>query len=263
MKKKVKFCALSAVAVTALLCLFRYTSSYFVDTETAVNVIKIGKISVELTENFTPPENALPGRIFEKAPKLINNGTKDEFVFLKITVPKERVTLLYETNTVVNEETKKAGTIRKAKDTFEIFRMMADNSDEHPVMKLQNPFQTDALDFDTDFSYHLAPANKEGWIFLQANSTDANSDSYVFGYSKKLSPEKETVTLFDKVQLKSFINGEVSGKKTISVQPYAIQAEGLTADGLSDNYNPDETISLNDLKVIYQVIQNRGEAAEN
>lgn len=78
MNKKVKTGALSVIAVIALICLFRFTSAYFVDRETAVNIIKIGRISVELDEgNYTPPENTLLGRIFDKAPKLKNNGTKD------------------------------------------------------------------------------------------------------------------------------------------------------------------------------------------
>ena len=80
----------------------------------------------------------------------------------------------------------------------------------------------------------LTKHNKDGWIFLESSSTD-ESNSYVFAYNRKLSPEEETATLFDKVQLKSFINGEVTGEKTISVQPYAIQSEKLTADGLTDD----------------------------
>ena len=110
MNQKVKTGALSVVTVVALLCLFRFTFAYFVDRETAVNQIKIGRISVELDEgNYTPPENTLPSRIFDKAPKLKNTGTKDEFVFLEVTVPKESVTLLYEPENVEAKKLEKSG----------------------------------------------------------------------------------------------------------------------------------------------------------
>ena len=80
---------------------------------------------------------------------------------------------------------------------------------------------------------------------------------YVFAYSKKLSPKEETVTLFDMTQLKSFINGEVTGEQIIGVQPYAIQAEGLTADGLTENCKNKAIAAENDLKIIYQVIRRK------
>ena len=281
MNKKVKTGALSAVAVIVLICLFRFTSAYFVDRETSVNVIKIGRIDVELDEGYTPPDNTLPGRIFDKAPKLKNTGTKDEFVFLEVTVPKEKVTLLYETETTVEESTKKVGEIRKEKAEREIFRMIA-NYDEGvsktviPNTQFNTTSPENTVDYDIDFSYHapvVANASteppieaKDGWILIEADNTKEDVNSYVFAYNKKLSPNTETVTLFDKVQLKSFINGEVTGEKIIGIQPYAIQADGLKAAGLAidseiGSYNPDGSKNKDDLKIIYQVIQRK--AASN
>ena len=40
---------------------------------------------------------------------------------------------------------------------------------------------------------------------LSSDTTGSDYDLYVFGYNKKMLPADETVTLFDKVQLKSFI----------------------------------------------------------
>lgn len=170
-----------------------------------------------------------------------------------MTIPKENITLLYEENTTVEGNIKKAGEIRKEKSINEIFRIIAEKSEDYPITTLENPFQTN---FDTDFKYHVANTDKNGWIFLKSNSTDKN-DSYVFAYNKKLSPDEETMTLFDKVQLKSFINGEVIGEQVISIQPYAIQAEGLNADGLTDNCKKYAIADENDLKIIYQVIQRK------
>ncbi len=266
MNKKVKTGALSAITLIALLCLFQFTSAYFIDKETAVNVIKIGRISVELEENFTSPENTLPGRIFDKAPKLKNIGTKDEFVFLEVTVPKESVTLLNETENI--------GKIRKETGLYEIFRMIATYGTDETEMKIPNTqFDTTSpeskFDYDIDFSYHApvtgnpdAEEIKAGWILIKANSTE-KSNSYVFAYNKKLSPNMETVELFDRVQLKSFINEEVTGEQVIGVKPYAIQAEGLNATGLSEECKNNAIANENDLKIIYQVIQNKGEAAES
>ena len=77
----------------------------------------------------------------------------------------------------------------------------------------------------------------------------------------KLKVNAETKTLFDKVQLKSFIDGEVadntttSKNETVKVTAYAIQADDLNLD----NVNTADTAYLDAaaLEKIWKIIENK------
>lgn len=77
---------------------------------------------------------------------------------------------------------------------------------------------------------------------------------YFFGYNKKLAPTDETVTLFDKVQLKSFIDGEVVGASEIGVCCYGIQADNLELGGIDLNVDYLDGTRLNG---ILSIVKNK------
>lgn len=89
---------------------------------------------------------------------------------------------------------------------------------------------------------------------LSSDTTGSDYDLYVFGYNKKMLPADETVTLFDKVQLKSFIDGEKKDGVTIGVKEYGIQADylrGTNVDFTKAHY------SAADLNEIYSIVRNK------
>ncbi len=89
---------------------------------------------------------------------------------------------------------------------------------------------------------------------LSSDITGSDYDLYVFGYNKKMLPADETVTLFDKVQLKSFIDGEKKDGVTIGVKGYGIQADylrGTNVDFTKAHY------SAADLNEIYSIVRNK------
>ncbi|MBQ3299082.1 MAG: hypothetical protein IJG99_02195 [Ruminococcus sp.] len=89
---------------------------------------------------------------------------------------------------------------------------------------------------------------------LSSDTTGSDYDLYVFGYNKKMLPADETVTLFDKVQLKSFIDGEKKDGVTIGVKGYGIQADylrGTNVDFTKAHY------SAADLNEIYSIVRNK------
>lgn len=89
---------------------------------------------------------------------------------------------------------------------------------------------------------------------LLSDTTGSDYDLYVFGYNKKMLPADETVTLFDKVQLKSFIDGEKKDGVTIGVKGYGIQADylrGTNVDFTKAHY------SAADLNEIYSIVRNK------
>ncbi|MBQ1388989.1 MAG: hypothetical protein IIY78_05120, partial [Clostridia bacterium] len=104
-------------------------------------------------------------------------------------------------------------------------------------------------------------AYSEGWILLASETKKNNNDydEYTFGYNKMLTPNETTSkTLFDKVQLKSFIDQEVTGETNtttkIDIQAYGIQTRNLNIAGLADDA---QTPSSTDLGNIFNIIKNK------
>lgn len=66
--------------------------AYFTDADMATNTFTIGKISLDLQEpNWTPPKNITPGQEIKKDPQIKNDGVNDEYVFLKVMIPYEKI----------------------------------------------------------------------------------------------------------------------------------------------------------------------------
>lgn len=277
---------LVALAVAALVAV-GVSTAYLTDVETADNVITVGRVSVKLTEGppFDPDPTAptaipvVPGSVVTKAPKLTNDGSKDEYVFLKISVPKAAVTLLYEQDEYDNSDpsvlTHKKGTPREgfdSEDAHELFRLIAypKETGDPPVTVTPasvgastDPAPPDAA-LDADVAYHdpkLSPApgwvagSEEGWVLLSVSTTGADADEYVFGYNKKLAPQDETVTLFDEAQLKSFIDGEITGEVEVGVVCCGIQADNLPEGTVTSTGN---YVTQDDLDRIWAILANRG-----
>ena len=279
---------LVALAVAALVAV-GVSTAYLTDVETADHVITVGRVSVKLTEGppFDPDPldptaptaiPVVPGSVVTKAPKLTNDGSKDEYVFLKISVPKAAVTLLYEDNEydtsdppqIVNH---RKGTVRDscaADAKHELFRLIAYETGDPPVTVTPasvgtstDPAPPDAA-LDADVAYHdpkLSPApgwvagSEEGWVLLSVDTTGDDADEYVFGYNKKLAPQDETVTLFDEAQLKSFIDGEITGAVEVGVVCCGIQADNLPEGTVTSTGN---YVTQDDLDRIWAILANRG-----
>ncbi len=183
MKKRRILIIAAAAACAVTLVVVGVIRGYFTEVEVKENKITIGNISINLTEGSFDPETTypvVPGSVVEKAPKIANDGNRDEFVLMTVTVPKAQVTLLDESGS--NKGNPKTG-----------------------LDSIQQLFISGR---DIDFTYHSGSDTGEGadgWVLLTSDTTGSDYDLYVFGYNKKMLPADETVTLFDKVQLKSFI----------------------------------------------------------
>lgn len=260
-KRTIAIAAAVAVLSAAVLIVSQTSVAYLMDTEAADNIIQIGQVSVELKEESFPTseQTVEAGRKINKNPKLSNNGRNDEYVFLKVEVPKEKVTLLYESTVADGTATHEEGTKIGKQKECEIFKMLVDN--DGTLIKQNDP--------EFVFNYHAGNSTssqkKPGWIYLNTLTvTNGNEKNvYYFGYNKKLKVGEETVTLFDKVQLKSFIDGEVAGnttnvnekEETVKVTAYAIQADDLGLDGVTgaENEYLDEAM----LGKIWTVVSNK------
>ena len=246
MKKRRILIIAAAAACAVTLVVVGVIRAYFTEVEVKENKITIGNISINLTEGDFDPDTTypvVPGSVVEKAPKIANDGNRDEFVLMIVTVPKAQVTLLDESGS--NKGNPKTG----LDSIQQLFRLVAEPTD--PNTALQVPSVSGR---DIDFSYHSGSNTVDGWVLLASDTTGTDSDLYVFGYNKKMLPADETVTLFDKVQLKSFIDGEKKDGVTIGVKGYGIQADylrGTNVDFTKAHY------SAADLNEIYSIVRNK------
>lgn len=268
-KRTIAIAAAVAVLSAAVLIVSRTSVAYLMDTEAADNVIQIGQVSVELKEDSFPTteQTVEAGRKIDKNPKLSNNGKNDEYVFFKVEVPKENVTLLYERNVEDNNNTvtHKEGTKVGEESLTEIFKMLASSTVEKPTSEVSEDDETNKI----FFQYHSVGSDnsnpKNGWVLLTMEAVTVNGKSYnqyIFGYNRKLKVGAETVTLFDQVQLKSFIDGEVAPNNTdnykeenVQVTAYAIQADDLGISGVTGAEN--EYLDATALGKIWTVVNNK------
>lgn len=288
-KLKILITAVSACVIVAAIS-FGVTVSYLTDREAAVNAITVGKVDVSISEGeYSDPSVPVPaGETLPKAPKLTNTGRNDEYVFLRVAIPKKAVTLLYD-KTVIdstdsnNQVTHNEGTkvALSSGQKVELFRTIADGAkktenETEVTVASSAPVTQSTVNHEHGFSpeidvnYNNNASGKEGWVYLDTDSKtlpDTNGSDYqcyYFGYNKRLAPNAETINLFDKIQLKSFIDEEgmvsganntrVDGSYKVKIDAYAVQADDLNINGITN-----ETTMLNDDQVgyVFNIIKNK------
>ena len=229
--KKTKIMIVAAALATCLLV--GGISAYFTDNETATNTFTIGKVDIELKEEFEEPEGVVPGQEIDKKPWIENVGKNTVYVFMEVVMP-------YKNMVTANED----GTKNEAADT-EIFQM---------------------LDKDGNVGIN------EGWIQVgtadKAESEDepgTGTVTYVYAYAADdamtalpvYDDENEndikgvTPTLFDKVKFVNAVEGQGLEEST---QNIVVNAYGIQATELGDNVSPGN---------VWTIIQNQMAKAED
>ena len=228
---KKKLLAAAAAGVMLMAC--SLAVAYFTDQDTRTNVFTVGNVALELNEeHFTDGQLARADVRLAKDPTVKNTGKNDEFVFLEVKVPKRLVTLL-------GTNGQKTG----AKAANEVFGFFAEGSSQ-------------TVSGSSNFSYNGRTAAADGWVFLSKEEA-ADEDTYIFGYSRRLSPGEETVSLFDSFALRSFIEEEIEGGSslTVPVNAYGIQADSL--DGVSGLPDSDSDLTAQNLGDIFAICRNK------
>ena len=144
-----------------------------------------------------------------------------------------------------------SGTKKGSESLQEIFRTIADTNGEKITIDNQT----------FDFSYHAGNSTTAGWIFLGISDISERNiqtgeykyyRKYLFGYNQKLEGDisntsetpASTTALFDKIQLKSFIDEKILGAEKedadaekqrykSKLEEIKINAYGIQADNLS------------------------------
>ncbi len=264
-KDKKKFIAMLVASVSIMSFLtFKTTVSILKDYERQDNVITIGNVDLEIEESHFPTATPIlsAGSRIPKDPVVKNTGSNDEYVFLKVSIPKRNVTLLYEENeTPSYPERRGKPAYNPERAEVEIFKTIVEPGSEGDKVSISG--ESDAPGLKRVINYRKGDSNtsKAGWVFL-GKIDGSTTDDYYFGYNKRLLPKDgadgQTNALFDYVQLKSFIEGELSSGTTanvdVTVTAYGVQADELGIYGL-----PSGTGVLTDsqVKSIFDVVKNK------
>lgn len=241
-KKRMMIVALAVILIVVLLA--GSTISYLIRNRSRDNVFALGDVRLSLIEDEFPQDDQskimAPKSVIPKNPRIVNIGSTDEYVFLKVTVPLCNVK-------IVNEET---NTPSSAKEYREIFNLISNDTDAKAVTK---PSEFNVSDTGS-FTHHTK------WIFISAEEDNsAHTHTYLFGYSSLLTTQadsNETPTLFDKMQLRNILEGELpqGDVQTVDVSAYGIQAEELL------NYievSDPKKVTKEELTAIFNLYQNQ------
>lgn len=208
LKSKRNIIIIAVVCVLLVALVIGITVSYLSDNKDAENIFSVGDVRLSLVEQNYPQKASdrvmYSNSIIPKDPMIINTGDNPEYVYMLVTLPIEKVTLL-------NENGQKLSDTPKDNEIFNL------------ISNAENPLTKNNISYDNN------------WIFL-GKSIDTNT--YIFAYNKVLEKSEKTSTLFDKVQLKSFIEGETGEN---SVKNIGIKACGIQSDNLMGVELPTDT----------------------
>lgn len=221
-RKKYIIAALSLVGVLVI----AVTMAYFSDTDTVTNSFTVGDVEMKIIEpNYPvdPNERILAqGQQMPKDPTVVNTGKNDELVFLRVSMPLEKVTLLDTDGQKIDDGTAKLS---------EIFECLTDSENK-----------------TTDGNI----THNKDWILLDEPETRSQTKIYLFGYSKKVKAGDESEPLFDKVKLVNFIEQSsiTTSAEKIDIFAYAIQSNDI--EGVESE--SDGTYSKASLKAAYDTV---------
>ena len=205
--------------------------------------LALGNVGLLLTEdNFPQDENdriLAPKGIIQKDPKLTNIGSTDEYVFLKVIVPLCNVRIVNETtNKIVDNE----------KAYMEIFNFISNGTSANTVSASGFTYDnTDIFGYDSK------------WVLIDSSEDTANyTHTYLFGYSSLLTGDSSdsTTALFDKMQLRNILEGDLPSDvtQTVRIEAYGIQAEELLNNITVSNT---ENVTKSELTAIFDLYKNQ------
>ena len=273
LKKRTKTLLLSCVLVAA--AAVGIVLAYLNDSGSKDNIFRIGNVDIVVTEPDYPEDISsrvmVPHSIVPKNPKIKNVGENDAFVFMKVTVPLIEAEPVKSDNMLKNPFTFEGAQRIPGNETMEIFKMISDAPvtaetetvpDSITDQAEKNLYSSDWYMLD-DFMYN------GNWCLIDKTDNGDNTKSYLFAYRRVLVTEAnathdysitETEPLFDKIQLKSFVEDEdyYGSIQKIKIESYAIQSNDLMS---VTNFNTQELDQKNpekwQLKRIYNTYFNQ------
>lgn len=214
------------------------TMAYLTDGDKVINNFTVGDIKIETLEPNYPGNdsesvrNMVPNEEVAKDPQVKNTGVNDAIVFVEVQVPVRDISYVRENGSV------------SPRDLTELF-WFKDEADT------QGTFANHWSDKWTDLS------DSKGEVGV----TDGSLTTYVFAYSTPIAKGEVTEPLFDKIQLKNFVEDEVmpGEAQSVVVKTYAIQATDILLEGTDLTDLTDGKLSKSNLEDIYEIYLKQNE----
>lgn len=226
--------------------------AFFTETEQRTNAFTVGKVTIDINEDFEQNQIVYPEETVEKNPSVENIGKNTAYVFLEVDVPKAKVTLLNDSGQFLYPQYDADGKMIEnysttSKSLQEIFSITS-SAKENETLKTVVYGDSSA----NIFSYHST------WSQLENKTIRSGKDynTYVFYYSTPLKSGNSTETLFDKIKLKKFIDSEFSDNEESSVTEVSVRAYAIQADNLENMTNTDTSQAVF-YEELYDIIKNR------
>ena len=251
--------------------------AYLTDSEKGVNTFTIGDVTIELLETQFPGndsskvKNIVPNEEVNKDPLIDNKGTTDAIVLMTLDSPIELVTVITDDGSIESDYAASevfwfkdsADSASKHETAFDDHWIELNAHEKYVVIETKN----DGSEVETELT-PSTPADLKAWLEenhpsgSEAKPTKRLVKRYVFGYDKKLegsdstdgsaqtTTNKKTTTLFEKVQLKNIIEGEIDE----SIQNVVVRAYGIQASKIMDNGTDiSQTLNATNLSKIYTI----------
>lgn len=213
------------------------TMAYLTDKTEAENNFTFGDVKVDTLEpdwdltdedgNGIPDiaENEVPNQQTPKSVQCENVGINDAVVFVKLTVPVENVTRVKNDGTAERKSDNSLD--RKMQELFYF------EQEDDTVNKQNNNFDVNWVNIpEFEVGYEGSGGTTPYLDLTTTKSYNENYRTYIFGYNSRIAYGEKTTKLFDKVQIKNFVENEVdpSVLKQIKVETYSIQADNIVND---------------------------------
>ena len=262
------------VASLAVLVLIGSTTAFLTSTDTVNNWFKVAEVNLDIEEKFDEDEKLSAGQIITKQPWVKNTGTVNEIFFVEVSVPCMEATFLDSSGQRIKPEAVSLSGSPKAEEYLqmqEIYNLIANTTDVLEKKYITEPITTGGvMTTNWEFSYRTNTGSSAGWVYLKQTESqkeykkvqgmqDGFYDTYLFGYSAWVAPNKTTGPIFDKLQLRSIIDADVENNTIgqVHLNAYTIQVDELNISELSGNGTVSNPYTQSDLNQIYQIITNK------
>lgn len=176
------------------------TMAYFTDKDSAENQIQIGEVSVDLTEP-----------LWDAATDTDKDGIPD---YAENVVPTQSI---QKDPMVTNTGDSSAYVFIKVSTPK---TMLYFASDDGTLPNGRNEMLYEVFTYAADTT---------NWVLVSTNKSDANVNSYTYGYKKALAPGESTTKLFSSVNFRNAVEGLglENTIQNINIEAYGIQSQGI------------------------------------
>ncbi|MCR5109954.1 MAG: hypothetical protein K6B38_03475 [Ruminococcus sp.] len=259
----------------ALLAIIGSSAAFLTSHDYADNTFYVAKVDLTIEENFDENKTLSAGEMIQKQPWVKNTGNVDQLFFVEVYVPCMETTLLDSAGQRITPSGF-GGTPQTADDyrqTTEIFNLLADGTPTKAY--ITKPTVNNDVTQNLEFSYNKGSTTASGWYYMRQTQNqvifhnkqgfqDGTYNAYLFGYNTAVVAGKNTIPIFDNLQLRSMIDAEIDSEliSQVTITAYTIQANELNITGLTGDGTVTTPYTESDLEHIYQVYENKAITAQ-